>query len=131
MVREASAASIATPTKPTEVPLENQTATNNVCDYGYFNDAFLDVFEIKDCTDELTGPTNSLHARLMFLPPAAPLVYGKWIDQGIGYAVTGGGEESYSDIIARDPWAAAPLVSFAVTCNPLPGLAVYGISKLF
>jgi hypothetical protein len=128
MVQEAS---LVTPTKPVEVPLENQTAKKDVCDSGYFNDAFLDVFEIQNCTDEPVGITNSLHARLMFLPPVAPLVYGKWIDQGIGYAATGGGDESYSDIIARDPWAAAPLVSYAVSFNPLPGLAVYGISKLF
>ena len=85
---------------------------------------------VRDCTDEPLGLTNELHSRLM-LTPGAPLVYGKWIDRGIGFAVTGGGEESYSDIIAKDPLAGAPLVSFAVICNPLPGLAVWGISKLF
>jgi hypothetical protein len=97
--------------------------------------AWLDLLEIEDAdgTDKLFF--NPTYTPILWNPAAQAVMWGRAIDSCIGKAVTGGESDSaiasYINKISEDPLAAAPLVSFAVTCNPLPGLAVYGISKLF
>lgn len=59
---------------------------------------------------------------------------GIGLDHGIGQLiklVDEDGTGTYSGDIARDPWKAAPLVSWALFANPLWGLAVYGGHKLY
>jgi hypothetical protein len=97
--------------------------------------AWLDLLSIEDAdgTDKLFF--NPTYTPILWNPAAHAIMWGRAIDSSIGKAVTGGKSDSaiasYITKISEDPLAAAPLISVPNTGSPLPGLAVYGISKLF
>lgn len=97
--------------------------------------AWLDLLEIEDVDGDDRFFFNPTYNPILWNPATHAIMWGRQIDTSVGKAVTGGESNSligsYISKIQEDPWAAAPLVSYAITANPVPGLAVYGISKLF